>query len=230
MVLLAVEDAAAYAERSATRFSIGQGALAHAGASSDAADHVGQFAHQLIRPLGPGFVLRNEQPPRAGAMCSKATAAWKTPSAGMARWTSGGPAWQRWRRAIRAWCLPCAAPWPGRRCSRRVSRVGAFTSGLFQRRQDHRLEAGRQRLGPAQLHAALAHHRQRAGGHRDAAQLCTLILDEFGQLELNGEGRFAWWHRALDDHTPKTLNRAGFRRLLGADGRPVKSDADHLRE
>ena len=49
-------------------------------------------------------------------------------------------------------------------------------------------------------------------------------------LELNGEGRFACWHRALDDHRPKTLNRAGFCRLLGDDGRPVKSDADHQRE
>lgn len=49
-------------------------------------------------------------------------------------------------------------------------------------------------------------------------------------LELNGEGRFAWWHRAADDHSPKTLNRAGFRRLIGDDGKPIRSEADHQRE
>ena len=35
-------------------------------------------------------------------------------------------------------------------------------------------------------------------------------------LEAHGEGRFTWWHRAADDHNAKTLNRAGFRRLLDA--------------
>lgn len=44
-------------------------------------------------------------------------------------------------------------------------------------------------------------------------------------LEANGEGRFAWWHRAADDHASKTLNRAGLRRLLDSDGKPVKSNA-----
>jgi len=34
----------------------------------------------------------------------------------------------------------------------------------------------------------------------------------------------------LDDRVPKTLNRAGFRRLLGEDGKLIKGDADHLRE
>lgn len=31
-------------------------------------------------------------------------------------------------------------------------------------------------------------------------------------LEAHGEGRFTWWDRARDDRSPKTLNRAGFRR------------------
>lgn len=49
-------------------------------------------------------------------------------------------------------------------------------------------------------------------------------------LEAHGEGRFTWWHRAADDHNAKTLQRAGFRRLVGADGKPIKSDSDHQRE
>ncbi len=49
-------------------------------------------------------------------------------------------------------------------------------------------------------------------------------------LEAHGEGRFTWWHRAADDHSAKTLHRAGFRRMVGADGKPIKSDAEHERE
>jgi putative DNA primase/helicase len=49
-------------------------------------------------------------------------------------------------------------------------------------------------------------------------------------LEVNGEGRFTPWHRAADDHAPKTLQRAGFRRMVGEDGQPIKTDADHQRE
>ena len=43
-----------------------------------------------------------------------------------------------------------------------------------------------------------------------------------GFLEAHGEGRFTWWHRATDDHNAKTLQRAGFRRLIDADGKPLK--------
>ena len=49
-------------------------------------------------------------------------------------------------------------------------------------------------------------------------------------FELNGEGRFTWWHRAADDHNAKTLMRAGFRRLLGMDGKPIKTNGEHQRE
>ena len=49
-------------------------------------------------------------------------------------------------------------------------------------------------------------------------------------LEAHGEGRFTWWHRAGDDHAAKTLNRAGFRRMVSEDGKPIKSDAEHQRE
>lgn len=49
-------------------------------------------------------------------------------------------------------------------------------------------------------------------------------------LETHGEGRFAMWHRSADDHAPKTLQRAGVRRMLNADGEPIKSNPDHQRE
>jgi putative DNA primase/helicase len=48
-------------------------------------------------------------------------------------------------------------------------------------------------------------------------------------LELHGEGRFTWWHRTTDDHNAKTLNRAGFRRLVNDRGESIKSDAEHQR-
>ena len=69
-----------------------------------------------------------------------------------------------------------------------------------------------------------------ARGHMGNGEEAAMLRQVRQFLELNGEGRFTWWHRALDDHTPKTLNRAGFRRLLGDDGKPIKSDADHQRE
>ena len=46
-------------------------------------------------------------------------------------------------------------------------------------------------------------------------------------LETHGEGRFSMWHRNADDHAPKTLNRAGVRRMLNADGKPIKTNSQH---
>ncbi len=49
-------------------------------------------------------------------------------------------------------------------------------------------------------------------------------------LESHGEGRFTWWHRAADDHNAKTLQRAGYRRMINADGEPIKTNGDHAIE
>ena len=49
-------------------------------------------------------------------------------------------------------------------------------------------------------------------------------------LETNGDGRFSMWHRSADDHAPKTLMRAGVRRMLNEDGEPIKTNAQHLAE
>ena len=49
-------------------------------------------------------------------------------------------------------------------------------------------------------------------------------------LQLHGAGRFTWWHRAADDHAPNTLSRAGYKRMVNDDGKPVRSNAEHQRE
>jgi putative DNA primase/helicase len=49
-------------------------------------------------------------------------------------------------------------------------------------------------------------------------------------LQLHGAGRFTWWHRAADDHAPNTLSRAGYKRIMGEDGKPVRNNAEHQRE
>jgi putative DNA primase/helicase len=69
-----------------------------------------------------------------------------------------------------------------------------------------------------------------ARGHMDNGEDVAMLRKVRQFLELHGEGRFGWWHRAMDDHTPKTINRAGFRRLLDDEGKPIKSDSDHMRE
>ena len=46
-------------------------------------------------------------------------------------------------------------------------------------------------------------------------------------LETHGDGRFTMWHRGADDHAPKTLQRAGVRRMLGEDGQPIKTNSQH---
>ena len=67
------------------------------------------------------------------------------------------------------------------------------------------------------------------GGTGDA-EVNAMLRQVRAFLEQHGEGRFAWWHRASDDHASKTLARVGYRRMVGEDGRPIKSDAEHLRE
>ena len=59
----------------------------------------------------------------------------------------------------------------------------------------------------------------------------TAMLRQVRQfLEANGEGRFTWWHRAADDHNAKTLQRAGFRRMVNEQGEPIKSNSQHMGE
>ncbi len=49
-------------------------------------------------------------------------------------------------------------------------------------------------------------------------------------LEQHGEGRFTWWHRGADDHNAKTLQRAGYRQMLNANGEAIKTNNQHGQE
>jgi putative DNA primase/helicase len=49
-------------------------------------------------------------------------------------------------------------------------------------------------------------------------------------LETHGEGRFAMWHRSTDDRAPRTLQKAGVRRMLNAKGEPIKTDSEQSTE
>lgn len=56
----------------------------------------------------------------------------------------------------------------------------------------------------------------------------TTILRQISAFfQAHGESRFVWWHRAMDDHKPNTINRAGFKRMLTADGTEINSNSDH---
>jgi putative DNA primase/helicase len=66
------------------------------------------------------------------------------------------------------------------------------------------------------------------GGTGDG-EVTAMVRQVRAFLESHGEGRFTWWHRAGDDHAAKTLHRAGFRRMVSEDGKPIKSDAEHQR-
>ena len=69
---------------------------------------------------------------------------------------------------------------------------------------------------------------QRGGtGNAEVRQMVRQVQRFF---ELHGEGRFTWWHRAADDHNTKTLQRAGYRRMLNEMGEPIKRDSQHLVE
>lgn len=61
-----------------------------------------------------------------------------------------------------------------------------------------------------------------ARGGAGNGEVTSMLRQVRGFLEAHGEGRFTWWHRATDDHNAKTLQRAGFRRLIDADGKPLK--------
>ena len=69
-----------------------------------------------------------------------------------------------------------------------------------------------------------------ARGGRENGEVHAMLRQVRRFLEQHAEGRFTWWHRAGDDHAAKTLYRAGFRRMVAADGEPVRTDAEHVRK
>jgi putative DNA primase/helicase len=67
------------------------------------------------------------------------------------------------------------------------------------------------------------------GGNGNAEEY-AMLAQVRSFIQLHGAGRFTWWHRAGDDHAPNTLARAGYRRMVTPEGKPVKANTDHQRE
>jgi len=56
----------------------------------------------------------------------------------------------------------------------------------------------------------------------------TAILRQVAAFfQTHGEARFVWWHRAMDDHKPNTINRAGFKRLQTRDGTAINTNSEY---
>jgi putative DNA primase/helicase len=66
----------------------------------------------------------------------------------------------------------------------------------------------------------------RPGGDGDA-ESAAMLSQVRKWLQLNGAGRFTWWHRAMDDRAPDKGLRAGYRRMVTEDGKPIQSDSQH---
>jgi len=49
-----------------------------------------------------------------------------------------------------------------------------------------------------------------------------------GFFEAHGAARFTWWNRALDAHAPNTMHRAGFRRMVDDQGKPLTEPVGEL--
>ena len=64
-----------------------------------------------------------------------------------------------------------------------------------------------------------------ARGGNGNGEVLAMLRQVRRYLEANGEGKFSLWHRGSDDHAPKTLQRAGVRRMLNAQGEPVKTNS-----
>lgn len=63
-----------------------------------------------------------------------------------------------------------------------------------------------------------------ARGHLDNGEDAQALAQVRAFLEKNGDALFTWMHRTHDDHRPNTALRAGFKRLVGADGHALKMD------
>jgi putative DNA primase/helicase len=63
-----------------------------------------------------------------------------------------------------------------------------------------------------------------ARGGKGNGEVVAMLRQVRSFLAMHGDGRFAMWHRSVDDNAPKILQRAGVRRMLDANGKPFKSN------
>lgn len=151
-----------------------------------------------------------------------------------------GLAWLQWcsanaadlPRLVKQAAAPLAAAWTPAGASGQVSRVAArfalvavagnlaTAAGLTGWPQGES-----ERAVKACFDAWLA-----ARGGAGNSEVTNMLRQVRAFFEAHGEGRFTWWHRAADDHNAKTLMRAGFRRMVNADGKPIKTNSEHLHE
>jgi putative DNA primase/helicase len=64
-----------------------------------------------------------------------------------------------------------------------------------------------------------------ARGHMDNGEDAAMLRQVKAFLEKNGDALFTWTHRAMDDHRGNTPLRSGFKRMVNAEGEPLKFDA-----
>lgn len=152
-----------------------------------------------------------------------------------------GRAWLEWavanvdtlRDRMQTGVERLAAQWVPEAASGQVQRVGrrfAVVAAAGELATDAGLTGwpkGEAAKGVRQCFEAWLATRQGGIGNSEEAQMLAQVRR---WLQLNGAARFTWWHRALDDRAPDKGMRAGFRRMVTKDGRPVNSDGDHQRE
>jgi putative DNA primase/helicase len=61
-------------------------------------------------------------------------------------------------------------------------------------------------------------------GHLGNAEELAALRGVQAFIEKNGDALFTWMHRGMDDHRPATPYRAGFKRMIDDDGKPLKID------
>ncbi len=120
----------------------------------------------------------------------------------------------------RAAIVPEAASEQVRRAGARFALVAvagelAIEAGIAPWPTGHAAEAAR-----ACFNAWLA-----ARGHMDNGEEAAMLRQVRAFLEKNGDALFTWTHRAMDDHRGNTALRAGFKRMIDADGVPLKIDS-----
>lgn len=64
-----------------------------------------------------------------------------------------------------------------------------------------------------------------ARGHLDNGEEAAMLRQVCAWIEKNGDALLTWTHRAMDDHKAATALRAGFKRLVDDQGKPLKIDA-----
>ena len=64
-----------------------------------------------------------------------------------------------------------------------------------------------------------------ARGHLDNGEEVAMLRQVRAFIEKNGDALFTWLQRSSDDHRPSTPLRAGFKRWVDAEGKPLKMDA-----